>query len=123
MITGVGNSTTGVLEVAGAGAAGGVEVTTDEVEGVSTGAAGGVEVSSGATDEGVSAGTEVSAGGGDWASASEVVMVTVGRAEVTLTVTVLTLVEETVVTASGSGELVVGSGEEVVAGRGTTDVR
>ena len=63
----------------------------------------------------------MSAGGGDWAS--DVVMVTVGRAEVTLTVTVLTLVEETVVTASGSGELVVGSGEEVVAGRGTTDVR
>lgn len=115
MITGVGSSTTGVLEVEGAGAAGGVEVTTDEVEGVSTGAAGGVEVSSGATDEeGVSAGTEVSAGGGDWAS--DVVMVTVGRAEVTLTVTVLTLVEETVVTASGSVE-------EVVAGRGTTDVR
>ena len=115
VITGVGSSTTGVLEVEGAGAAGGVEVTTDEVEGVSTGAAGGVEVSSGAADEeGVSAGTEVSAGGGDWAS--DVVMVTVGRAEVTLTVTVLTLVEETVVTASGSVE-------EVVAGRGTTDVR
>ena len=114
VITGVGSSTTGVLEVEGAGAAGGVEVTTDEVEGVSTGAAGGVEVSSGATDDGVSAGTEVSAGGGDWAS--DVVMVTVGRAEVTLTVTVLTLVEETVVTASGSVE-------EVVAGRGTTDVR